>query len=119
MLLTSSRKILVSAVIGSALLNAAGQILFKTARSVDREAALLSVFGQVETWAGLAVYGASSVCWLWVLSRAPLSFAYPILALTFPIVVAASAFLFSEAILPLRWMGVAMVMFGVALLART
>jgi drug/metabolite transporter (DMT)-like permease len=73
----------------------------------------------METWAGLAVYGASSVCWLWVLSRAPLSFAYPILSLTLPIVVAASAFLFSEAILPLRWMGVMVVMFGIALLAGT
>lgn len=119
MLLTTSRRILVSVVIGSALLNAAGQVLLKAARSADTEAALLTVFGRGETWAGLALYGISSVCWLWVLSRAPLSFAYPILALTFPVVVGASALLFSEAILPLRWMGVAVVMFGVALLART
>jgi drug/metabolite transporter (DMT)-like permease len=119
MLLSNNRRVLVSAVIISALLNAIGQVLFKTARALHSDATLLSIFGYIETWAGLSVYGVSASFWLWVLARAQLSFAYPILALTFPIVVGASALLFSESILPLRWMGVGMVMFGVSLLART
>ena len=119
MLLSNDRKALVSVVIISALLNATGQVLFKTARAVHSHATLLSIFGYVETWAGLVVYGVSAIFWLWVLARAQLSFAYPILALTFPIVVGASAVLFSESIGPLRWIGVGMVMCGVSLLART
>jgi drug/metabolite transporter (DMT)-like permease len=119
MLLSNNRRALVSAVIICALLNAIGQVLFKTARAVHSDATLLAMFGYLATWAGLTVYGVSAIFWLWVLARAQLSLAYPILALTFPIVVGASAILFSESILPLRWMGVGMVMFGVSLLART
>jgi drug/metabolite transporter (DMT)-like permease len=110
---------IVAGVIFSALLNATGQILFKAARAAQVEAALLSLFANPVTWAGLIVYGFSAVCWLWILSRAPLSFAYPILSLTFPIVVGASAILFSELILPMRWLGVGMIALGVALLAKT
>lgn len=113
------KKLLLGGVIVSALLNAAGQILFKAARGLHSEASLLSLFNHGEIWGGLAVYGLSSVCWLWVLARAPLSFAYPILALTFPIVVLASALFFAELILPLRWLGVGMIMLGVSFLARS
>lgn len=119
MLEWNGRKVILAGVIFSALLNATGQIFFKAARAAYSEASLLSLFTHVETWIGLAVYGVSAACWLWVLSRAPLSFAYPILSVTFPIVVCASAFLFSELILPLRWLGVGMIMVGVSLLART
>ena len=119
MLKFNNRSIVLGGVILSAVLNASGQIFFKAARSAHSEASLLSLFTHLEMWGGLAVYGFSSVCWLWVLARAPLSFAYPILSLTFPIVVGASAFMFSELILPLRWMGVGLIMLGVSFLART
>jgi len=102
----------------SAALNAIGQILFKAA-AAHPKASLFSLFLRVETWGGLVVYGLSAVCWLWVLSRAPLSLAYPILSLTFPIVVGLSAFFFSESILPMRWAGVGLIVVGVSLLART
>ena len=113
------RTILLGGVILSALLNATGQIFFKAAQSMHSDASLLSLFAQPEVWGGLIVYGLSSVCWLWVLARAPLSFAYPILSLTFPIVVGVSAIYFAELILPLRWMGVGLIMLGVSFLART
>jgi drug/metabolite transporter (DMT)-like permease len=115
----SDRAILLGGVILSALLNASGQIFFKAARSAHSGASMLSLFTHPEVWGGLAVCGLSSICWLWVLARAPLSFVYPILSLTFPIVVAVSAIFFSESILPLRWMGVGMIMLGVSFLART
>lgn len=99
--------------------NAAGQLLFKAARVAAPDASLFSLFLRPEIWAGIIVYAASAVCWLWVLSRAHLSFAYPILSLTFPIVVALSSLLFSEPISPVRWVGVGAIVFGVSLLART
>jgi drug/metabolite transporter (DMT)-like permease len=115
----SARTVLLGGVILSALLNATGQLFFKAARSTHSDATLFSLFSYPEVWGGLVVYGLSSVCWLWVLARAPLSFAYPILSLTFPIVVGVLAIFFAELILPLRWMGVGMIVLGVSFLART
>jgi len=100
-------------------LNAVGQILFKAARSAQPDASVLSLFLHFETWAAFVVYGLSAVCWLWVLSRARLSIAYPLLSLTFPIVVGLSALLFSESISAMRWVGVGVIVTGVSLLART
>ena len=103
----------------SVILNSVGQILFKAARGAQPDASLLSVFFHLETWGGLIVYGLSAACWLWVLSRAQLSLAYPLLAMSFPIVVGLSAIIFSESISLVRWSGVGMIVIGVSLLART
>jgi len=100
-------------------LNAIGQILFKVARVAQPSTSALSLFFHVETWAAFMVYGLSAVCWLWVLSRAQLSVAYPLLSLTFPIVVGLSALLFSESISAMRWAGVGVIVLGVSLLSRT
>jgi undecaprenyl phosphate-alpha-L-ara4N flippase subunit ArnE len=107
------------AIVLSATFNAGGQLLFKAARFSQPDAPLLAMFLHGETWAGFLAYGLSSITWLWVLARAPLSYAYPILALTFPLVVALSAVLFGESISLLRWLGVGLILCGVSLLART
>lgn len=103
----------------SVVLNSAGQILFKAARSTHPEASLFSLFLFPETWIGFLVYGLSALCWLWVLSRTQLSFAYPALALTFPIVVGLSAIIFAEPVSSLRWAGVSVIVVGVSMLAKT
>jgi drug/metabolite transporter (DMT)-like permease len=103
----------------SVALNAVGQLLFKAARMAQPDTSVVKLFLHPETWAGLCIYGFSAVSWLWVLARAPLSLAYPILSLTFPIVLGLSALCFAEAITPLRWAGVGVIVIGVSLLART
>jgi len=113
------RRIVLVGVLLSVALNAAGQILFKAARVAQPEASVLALFLHPDTWGGLLIYGLSAVCWLWVLARAQLSLAYPILSLTFPIVLGLSAVLFAETITPLRWAGVGVIVVGVSLLART
>ena len=115
----ASRQTAIQGVLCSVVLNAIGQILFKEARVVQPDASLISLFGRPEIWAGIIVYGLSALCWLWVLSRANLSFAYPILSLTFPLVVGLSALLFFESVSPVRWVGVGVIVIGVSLLART
>lgn len=117
--LTRSKALPVLMLLSSVALNAAGQVLFKAARSAHLEASIVELAMQPVFLVGLMCYGLSAVSWLWVLSRAQLSFAYPILALSFPIVVWLSALLFAETISPVRWMGVAGIVLGVALLART
>lgn len=103
----------------SCALNASGQTLFKAARVAQPDASLVGLFLDVQTWAGLVFYGLSAVIWLRVLSREHLSFAYPVLSLTFPLVVGLSALFFSETISPMRWAGVALIVAGVSLLAST
>ena len=117
--LDSSKRRALIVLLLSVLLNATGQVMFKSARLNHPEANLSEIFFYYETWLGFILYGLSAVCWLWVLSRAQLSFAYPVLALSFPIVVALSAVLFGEFISPLRWAGVAVIVLGVSLLAKT
>ena len=113
------QKAALGAVLLSVALNAAGQVLFKSAYAAQPEASLFSILPHFEVWGGFIVYGLSAVCWLWVLSRAQLSFAYPVLSLTFPIVVGLSAVLFSEFISPVRWTGVGLIVAGVSFLSRT
>ncbi len=115
----ASKRLALTVLLASVVLNAAGQLLWKAARSAQPDASLLALFLRYETWGGFILYGLSAVCWLWVLSRAQLSFAYPILSLSFPVVVALSMLLFDESISPMRWMGVIVIVVGVSLLART
>src|SRR5215470_8097612 len=115
----SPRWTMLVGVLLSVALNAAGQICFKAARMAQPDASVLHLFLHPETWYGLLIYALSALCWLWVLARAQLSLAYPILSLTFPIVLFLSACFFAEVISPMRWAGVTVIVIGVSLLART
>src|SRR5215475_10011396 len=78
----SPRWTMLGGILLSVALNAAGQLCFKAARMAQPDASVLRLFLRAETWGGLLMYGLSAVCWLWVLARAQLSLAYPILSLT-------------------------------------
>ena len=68
---------------------------------------------------GLAVYALAGVAWLIVLSKRDVSFADPMLALTYAIIPAAAHFFLGESIPGLRWAGIGIVIIGVALIAQT
>jgi drug/metabolite transporter (DMT)-like permease len=70
-------------------------------------------------WAGLALFGLSALAWLFVLSRTSLSFAYPFASLTYLLIVLVDRFVFHEEVPPARWAGVALIMAGIVLVART
>jgi len=70
-------------------------------------------------WAGLVLFGVSAVAWLFALSRASLSFAYPFAALGYVLIVAFSALVLHETVPPLRWLGVAFIVIGIVLVAQT
>jgi multidrug transporter EmrE-like cation transporter len=70
-------------------------------------------------WGGLAVFGISAIVWLFALSRVDLSFAYPFAALGYVIIVLASLTVLHESVPPLRWAGVALIITGIILVART
>ena len=68
---------------------------------------------------GMLLYFVSSLIWLVVLSRIPLSFAYPMLSLGYVFILFASALFFKEHISLVRWAGVFVICLGVFLISRS
>lgn len=62
---------------------------------------------------GLAIFGLSAVLWLAVLSRVPLSSAYPAIALGIVVTVLSGYFMFDEAVGVMKIAGVALIVTGV------
>lgn len=67
-------------------------------------------------WAGLTLFGISSLFWLVVLSRVPLSVAYPFVGISYIFVVAFARYALHEHVPPARWLGVAVVALGIAII---
>lgn len=69
--------------------------------------------------AGIAGYGSSFLVWLVALRQLPLSVAYPMLSLSYPLVylVAVTVPAFGEFADPLRTFGIALIVVGVSLVA--
>jgi drug/metabolite transporter (DMT)-like permease len=70
--------------------------------------------------AGLSFYFVSAVVWLVVLSRVPLSIAYPLVGFSYVIVMLASRTLLNEPpISAVRWFGAILISLGVVLISRS
>lgn len=104
----------------------AGQFTLKSAMDQIGRIGTAQVNKPVETvaraareprlWAGLTLFGVSAIFWLVVLSRVPLSVAYPVVGISYVVVVAISRFFLHEDVPPLRWLGAAVVAAGIAII---
>jgi len=68
---------------------------------------------------GFLLYLLSSFFWLLAISKVPLSYAYPLVSISYVLVLFFSWILFKENVGLVRWLGVAVIMFGVYLISRT
>ena len=66
-------------------------------------------------WIGLTLFGVSALFWLVVLSRVPLSVAYPFVGVSYILIVAFARFFLHEHVPTLRWIGVVVVALGIAI----
>jgi multidrug transporter EmrE-like cation transporter len=66
-------------------------------------------------WAGLSLFGISALFWLVVLSRVPLSVAYPFVGISYIVIVTLSKVVLHEHVPALRWIGVVIVAVGIAI----
>lgn len=115
------------AALGSVALSAGAQLLMKVGmtevRALGPATSLLAALAQVAlsplVIAGLACYGLSAGLWLIVLTKMPLSMAYPLVALAIAAVVVSSALLLGETVSPLRIGGVALIVVGVILIGQS
>jgi len=110
------------------LLNAGAQLLLKAgvaplgALSVEASTLLATGARVLTQWpilAGLACYVLSVGVWLVALSRVEVSLAYPMLSLGYVVNAVAAYWLFGEALGPMRCAGIAIILVGVFVVART
>ena len=103
---------------------AAGQLLLKhgmqiaSARAAKSGGSLV-VGAATSPWIlfGLVVFGVSAVAWLAVLSRVPLSLAYPFNGIGYLVILTASIVLLHERASMLTWAGSLLVVSGVIVVA--
>ena len=67
-------------------------------------------------WTGLGLFGVSALFWLVVLSRVPLSVAYPSVGMSYVFVVLFSRLWLHEHVPPLRWVGAGIVVVGIVII---
>ena len=109
----------------SVCLNCAAQLLMKKGMAKIGEESigyllknLPLFFGNVWLWLAVGVYGLSFVLWLAVLSKTPVSVAFPFLSVGYVVVVVCGHFLFGEAVSPVQIAGLILICGGVVLISR-
>ena len=93
-----------------------GQLLFKlgaNGRKISNLSDIIRLMMQPLVLSALCIYGVSTALWLFILTKAPISQAYPIQALAFPIVLLISIPLFNESVAATQWIGVLLIIIGV------
>jgi len=111
----------------SILMGAIGQILLKV--GADKlgnftlslntiYSDLLNLIKNPEIIIGLFLFGSSFLLWVKVLTKSQLSYAYPMVSLSYVIIVVASTFLFKETITMNKTLGTAIIILGVYLINR-
>jgi len=117
-----------SLVLTGVLLNACAQLLLKAGTNRVGEFAFtlanaLPVGSRLALSpyiaAGLACYVVSVVVWILALSRVPVSVAYPMLSIGYVVNALAAWALFGEALGPQKAVGIAFIIVGVFLVARS
>ena len=125
-----SRKMLIALILMSVVLAGFAQITLKAGVNHVTDAAgggelhmngasLRSLLSSPIVWGGLVLFGLSAIVWLFALSRASLSYAYPFAALSYVLIVLFSVLVLHETVPALRWLGVAFIVTGIMLVAQT
>ena len=99
------------------LLNAGAQLLLKAGTNAEPLGLRLAI--EPHILGGLACYVVSVVVWVVGLSRVPVSVAYPMLSLGYVVNAIAAYYLLGETVNPMRLAGIAVIIAGVLLVARS
>lgn len=98
-------------------LNATAQLLLKAGTNAMALGPRLAL--EPHILGGLACYAVSVVVWVIGLSRVPVSIAYPMLSLGYVVNAFFAWWLFGEAVTAMRMGGIAMIIVGVYITARS
>lgn len=85
---------------------------------VDKIIFLLQQFGNIWILSGLAAAFVAALCWMAAMTRFELSYAYPLMSLSFVLVLGLSAAFFHEAITASKVIGIALIVAGIIIGSR-
>jgi drug/metabolite transporter (DMT)-like permease len=118
-----ARKVATALVFLCTVIGAAAQMLMKAGvQGQPQESALgmlVAIFRTPTLFAGFSLYGLSAALLVAALKYGELSILYPVIALTYVWVTALSVLLNNETLNPMKVIGVATVVLGVAILGRS
>jgi drug/metabolite transporter (DMT)-like permease len=99
---------------------AIGQILFKvSATSLTQTGSFFAPKTAAILFSALALYGTTTIAWVWVLQKVELGKVYPLMALAFILVPLGSHFIFGERFQIQYFVGVTLIMLGIVLAVRS
>ena len=98
---------------------AVGQILFKmSSSSLSKSGTWFDVYTVTILLSAFALYGLTTILWVYVLQRAELGKIYPLMALAFVIVPIGSHLIFGERFQPQYMVGVALIIVGIVVAVK-
>lgn len=98
---------------------AIGQILFKvSATSLAETGSFFALKTAAPLFAAMTIYTITSVAWVWVLQKVELGRVYPLMALAFILVPMGSHFVFGERFQPQYFVGVTLIVLGIAIAVK-
>lgn len=80
---------------------------------------LFRLFTDLTSLGGIALYFFSAVVWAYLLTKLDISLVQPILALTYVVTPILAIFLLNEHVSLMRWIGIAVIIVGVFIVARS
>ncbi|MGX5793168.1 EamA family transporter [Pseudomonas edaphica] len=99
---------------------AAGQIMFKiSASSLQRAGTFFDLKTLMILGSAFALYGLTTIAWVWVLQKVELGKAYPLMALAFVLVPIGSHFILGERFHTQYFVGVLFIMCGIILAVKS
>jgi len=104
-------------ILAGVLLNATAQLLLKAGTNAMPLGIRLAI--EPHILAGLACYVISVVVWVVALSRVPVSIAYPMLSIGYVVNAIAAWALLGETVTTMRMAGIAVIVVGVFMVARS
>lgn len=112
-----------SVILFTVFLSACAQLLLKigvSQKNMNFQATdLFQMLFNIPVLLGIAIYGASVLIWLWVLSRVDLSLAYPFVGLSFVFTLLFGYFLLDETVNLSRLLGTALIILGCFFVAKS
>ena len=99
---------------------AAGQIMFKlSAGALQRAGTFFEIKTLIMLGSAVALYGLTTIAWVWVLQKIDLGKAYPLMAMAFVLVPIGSHFILGERFQTQYFVGVLFIMFGIVLAVKS
>lgn len=99
---------------------AVGQILFKlSAQSLHKAGSFFDIGTLALLFAAFALYGVTTIAWVWVLQKVELGRVYPLMAMAFVLVPIGSYLFLGERFNPQYFIGVALIAVGIIIAVRS